>query len=91
MSLAEEMREIADRLKPKFTGEQKASLLRDIKEQAEQGKYTYDYNCRGICKDVCDFIESHGFGVSQFSRNVTNGEIFSIQISWKGDTDEQRV
>lgn len=82
MSIASEMRRLADSKQPELTLEEKHKLLQHIKAEATKGLYKTSVKCNGKHYSMVAYLTGIGFKVDQFLTVADDIDIICIQISW---------
>ena len=84
MSIADEMKKLADSKQPELTLNEKHELIAKIKEQAEQGNYDmYLYDYLNKWRSVLVYLQEIGFMVDVMHASHENKiEVYSIYVRW---------
>lgn len=82
MSLADEMRTLADKMQKDLTFDDKHNVIENIRKQAMAGKYEHDFWCVGKGKAAIAYMNELGFTILNTMYN-DDGDIVSIRVSWR--------
>lgn len=82
MSIASEMKKLADENNGELSFSEKHQLLATIKAAASEGKYAVVVRCSGQYLQMVEYLTKRGFLVTAAARGA-DGRISALHVCWE--------